>query len=253
MAAWSEEFIGAAGEPPDPGTWIAEVGGGGWGDAQLQTYTQPPANAQLTGDGRLRITARADEDDPGRITSARLTTRGRLTFRHGSVAARIKVPAGPGVWPALWMLGADIDAVGWPACGEIDVMEVVGGDPTAVHGTVHLPGHAGVGQGIGCRHDARAVLAEDFHVYSVDWDADRVAWRLDGREYFRVTRADLGGSWPFDRPFFLILNLAVGGRWPGNALAPESLPAEMLVDWIRFTGTGTEVTARPSRGSRPRG
>jgi beta-glucanase (GH16 family) len=237
MSTWSHEFVGPAGEPPDPAVWDAELGGGGWGDDQEQHYTAPPANAALTGDGKLRITARADDAVPGGISSARLTTRGRIAFRYGRVAARIKVPRGAGVWPAFWMLGTDIGEVGWPACGEIDVMEHAGSDPTAVFGTVHGPGYAGVGEGVGWRHPAGSVLSDDFHVYGVDWAPDRVAWHLDGREYFRVTPDSLPGPWPFDGSFFLILNLAIGGRWPGNAYAPSSLPAELLVDWIRITGT----------------
>jgi beta-glucanase (GH16 family) len=236
MSTWSHEFEGPAGAPPDATVWDAERGGGGWGDDQKQFYTAPPANAVLTGDG-LAITARADAAVPGGISSARLTTRGKVALRYGRFAARIRVPSGLGVWPAFWMLGTDIDEVGWPACGEIDVMEHVGSDPTAVFGTVHGSGYAGVGRGIGRRHPSGSILADDFHIYGVDWGRDHVAWHLDGREYFRVTPESLPGPWPFDHFFFLILNLAFGGRWPGNDPAPSSLPAGMLVDWVRVTGT----------------
>ena len=217
--------------------WLAEVGGGGWGDAQEQTYTQPPANAFLTGRGQLAIVARADTDLTGGVTSARLTTRGRVAFRYGVIAARIKVPAGAGVWPAFWMLGTDIDEVGWPACGEIDVMEYVGADPGAVHGTVHGPGYAGIGGGVGRRHLTASTLSDDFHTYAVEWEPGRLAWSIDGDEYFRVTPDTVPGPWPFDRPFFLLVNLAIGGRWPGNESAGSALPAELLVDWIRVDGS----------------
>ena len=219
-----DDFDGPAGAPPSPETWTTELGGGGWGDEQLQTYTRE--NARLTGDGCLAITARSDR------TSARLTTKGRVTARYGRVEARIKVPAGRGVWPAFWMLGADIDACGWPACGEIDVMEVVGSEPRTVHATVHCPGHAGVGGGIGSAHTLGRDLAEDFHVYGVDWAPDGITWRLDDVAYRTLARADVP-TWAFDGDMFLLVNLALGGRWPGNDLDATSLPATMLVDWVR--------------------
>jgi beta-glucanase (GH16 family) len=220
-----DDFDGPAGAPPGP-AWTAELGGGGWGDEQLQTYTQE--NAALDGHGCLAITARRD------LTSARLITKGRVTARHGRVEARIRVPAGPGVWPAFWMLGADIDAVGWPACGEIDVMEVVGSEPRTVHATVHCPGHAGVGHGLGAAHTVARDLAEDFHVYAVDWTPDQITWRLDDVAYRTLARADVP-AWAFDGDMFLLLNLAIGGGWPGNELDPNSLPATMLVDWVRVS------------------
>ena len=247
MMGWAQEFDGPAGAPPDPSVWVAELGGGGWGDDQLQSYSQPPANAYLTGSGQLAIVARDDADAPGGISSARLTTRGLVAFRYGRVAARIKVPSGAGVWPAFWMLGTDIDAVGWPACGEIDVMEHVGSDPTAVHGTVHGPGYAGIGHGVGHRFDSRSRLSDDFHTYAVAWSAASISWQLDGHEYFRVAAADVPGPWPFDKAFFLMINLAIGGRWPGNEPDASTLPAEMLIDWIRVDGSEVQESPHPGR------
>ena len=244
---WAQEFDGPAGAPPDPSVWVAELGGGGWGDDQLQSYSQPPANAYLTGSGQLAIVARDDADAPGGISSARLTTRGLVAFRYGRIAARIKVPSGAGVWPAFWMLGTDIDAVGWPACGEIDVMEHVGSDPTAVHGTVHGTGYAGIGHGVGHRFDTRSRLSDDFHTYAVAWSAASISWQLDGHEYFRVAAADVPGPWPFDKAFFLMINLAIGGRWPGNEPDASTLPAEMLIDWIRVDGSEVQESPHPSR------
>lgn len=241
---WSDEFAGRAGSPPDPSVWVAELGGGGWGDDQLQTYTRPPSNAALTGEGQLAITARGDITSSGSVTSARLTTRGRVAFRYGRIAARMKVPAGAGVWPAFWMLGADIGEVGWPACGEIDVMEYVGGDPTAVHATIHAPGYAGVGRGIGRRHALAAALADDFHTYAVDWSAERLTWLIDDDEYFHLTPDAVPGPWPFDQFFHLVLNLAIGGTWPGNTPTPSALPAELLVDWVRATDSEVRHTAQ---------
>ena len=146
------------------------------------------------------------------------------------------MPAGPGLWSAFWMLGTDIDDVGWPACGEIDVMEHVGRTPSAVHGTLHGPGYAGLAGGIGHAHDAGTDLGAGFHVYGVDWSADRVTWLLDGRPYGTLTPRDVPGPWPFDHDFYLLVNLAVGGDWPGNATAEPALPATMLVDWVRVHG-----------------
>jgi beta-glucanase (GH16 family) len=233
MAIWTQEFEGPAGSAPDPSAWIAELGGGGWGDDQLQSYTRPPANTYLTGSGQLAIVAREDPDVPGGISSARLTTRGLVSFQYGRIAARMKVPSAAGTWPAFWMLGTDIDTVGWPACGEIDVMEHVGSDPTAVHGTVHGTGYAGIGHGVGHRFDTGSPQSDDFHTYSVDWKPGSVSWRFDGDEYFRVTAEHVPGPWPFEKPFFLVINLAIGGRWQGNEPDASTLPAELLIDWIR--------------------
>jgi beta-glucanase (GH16 family) len=227
---WADEFDGPPGSPPDPAVWVPEVGGGGWGDDQLQHYTASPANAFVTGDGQLAVVARREA---GVVTSARLITHHRLHVRHGRVEARVKVPAGPGVWPAFWMLGTDIDRVGWPACGEIDVMEHVGSEPSTVHGTAHGPGYAGVGRGIGRAHDTGAALADDFHVYGVRWADEQISWYVDGVEYHRLTPDDVPGPWPYRGFFYLLLNLAVGGRWPGNSADGLTLPATMLVDWVR--------------------
>jgi beta-glucanase (GH16 family) len=231
---WLDEFDGPAGTPPSARHWRAELGDGGWGDDQLQRYTGDPANAALDGRGRLAITARRSA--AGAITSARLITKGLVAARHGRVEARIKVPAGRGMWPAFWLLGTDIDAVGWPRCGEIDVMEVVGSEPRTVHGTLHGPGHAGVGLGIGAAHDAGLDLTERFHVYAVDWAPGRITWSLDGAPYSTLGRADVpGGARVFEHDFFLLVNLAVGGSWPGNSTDDPPLPATMLIDWIRVT------------------
>lgn len=129
----------------------------------------------------------------------------------------MKVPGGRGTWPAFWMLGSNIDHVAWPACGEIDVMEHVGCNPGTVHGTLHAPGHSGLDGGHGQAHRARADLVGDFHTYSVDWNVDEISWLFDGHAYHWLTPADVpGGIWPFDQPFYLLVNLAIGGAWPGN-------------------------------------
>ena len=227
--AWSDEFDGPAGAPVDPSTWRFEVGGHGWGNDELQHYTDGMANAALDGAGCLALTARREPD--GRYTSARLISKDRVAFRHGLVTARIRVPGGRGIWPAFWMLGADIDAVGWPACGEIDVMENFGTDPHAVHGTVHGPGYAGRA-GVTGAHRAAVDLAADFHDYAVRWRPGHIAWLLDGQPYHAVTPDDLPGPWVFEHDFYLLLNVAVGGTF---SVPPDddALPRTMLVDHIR--------------------
>lgn len=231
---WLDDFDGPAGTAPDADIWSLESGGGGWGDQQVQHYA--PGNASLTGGGCLEIVARREPSPrgTGTITSARLVTKSRLTVQYGRIEARIKVPTGEGVWPAFWALGADIDDVGWPRCGEIDVMEYLGGDPQAVHGTVHGPGYAGVGLGFGRRLETPSELSDDFHDFAVSWGPDEIRWHLDGYDYHRVTPTDVPGPWPFRHPFYLLLNLAVGGNWPGHT-AHATLPAVMLVDWVRVT------------------
>jgi beta-glucanase (GH16 family) len=228
----SEELASAAEGAPNPQLWSAELGGGGWGCEQRQIYTADRSNVAITAAGHLAITARRQPD--GTITSARLMTKDRFTVQYGLIEARIKVPGGLGTWPAFWMLGSDIDEVGWPACGEIDIMEHVGSAPNTVHGTVHAPGYSGLAGGIGGTHVAVSDLSEDFHIYAVDWDGEQITWLLDGQPYHRMTPAQTPESiWPFRHGFYLVVNLAVGGAWPGNDTETPALPATLLVDWIR--------------------
>ncbi len=243
---WVDDFEGSAGSSPGP-WWVPEQGHGRWGDPrQLQWYTGRRENAALDGAGRLVLTARREPAalpgvaPAGAITSARLTTLGRLHLRYGSVEARIRVPGGLGTWPAFWMLGTDMADVGWPACGEIDVMEHVGSLPSTVHGTVHLPGRAGLDlpdsppAGIGTAHDAGVDLSEAFHDYAVQWEPDRITWMLDGHPYASIRREQVpGAGWPFDHDMYLLLNLAVGGSWPGNETDDPPLPARLLVERVR--------------------
>lgn len=236
---WTEDFQGLAGQPPDPDVWGYELGAGGWGCEQLQHYVSSTDNARLTGDGELAITARRVAD--GRVTSARLITRGRIAARYGRVEARIKVPAEPGSWSAFWMLGEDIDVVGWPACGEIDVMECVAIDPMRVFGTLHGPGYSGLDGGAGEAYEHKRPLAEDFHRYAVLWSPDRIEWLLDDRSYHQLTPTEVPGPWPFDHAFYLLLNLAIGGAWPGNSGVEPALPATMLVDWVRITTPSSDT------------
>lgn len=239
---WSDEFDDAAGTTFDRARWVADTGGGGWGNRERQFYTTRPANVAHDGAGHLVITALAEPDTSAyrcwyggcRYTSARLKTKGLMEQAYGRFEARLRVPAGQGIWPAFWMLGHDIDTVGWPACGEIDVMEHIGREPRVVHGTVHGPGYSGAA-GIGGADTLPRPLADDFHVFGVEWEPDEIRWYVDGRQYRRLTREDLpaGARWAFDHPHFLLLNVAVGGAWPGDPDATSTYPQRMMVDWVR--------------------
>lgn len=237
---WSEEFNGAAGLPVDPAIWQPEVGGHGWGNQELQYYTDSTENAALDGSGNLAIVVRRPDRQQRdarfggcEYTSARLISKDRVAFSYGLVQARIRLPRGRGVWPAFWMLGQNIDEVGWPQCGEIDVMENFGKDPTVVHGTVHGPGYAGAA-GITASREADASLADDFHVYSVHWEPERIRWYLDDELYSTLTPDDLQGNpWVFDHDFFLLVNVAVGGTFSQRPDSSASFPTTMLIDYVR--------------------
>jgi len=243
---WNDEFEGAEGAPPDPAKWGYEIGGEGWGNRELQYYTDHAENAALDGRGSLVLTARATTDSSSihrrcwygscRFTSARLFTHEKFSFTYGLVEARIKIPFGQGIWPAFWMLGENFGAVGWPACGEIDIMENIGREPGIVHGTVHGPGYSG-GNGIGGRYalpDGQ-MLKDDFHVFAVDWQPGIIRWYIDNHLYFELLRDQIpvGTSWPFDSPFFMLLNVAVGGEWPGAPDTTTIFPQVMLIDCVR--------------------
>lgn len=240
---WSDEFDGPAGAPASPRTWRPETGGHGWGNSELQYYTDGTANAALDGAGNLAITVR--RHDPrlagtrygGReYTSARLISKSLRSFRYGLIEARVKLPRGRGIWPAFWLLGEDIDQAGWPRCGEIDVMENFGVNPAVVAGTVHGPGYSGAG-GITASLDAGAPLCDDFHMYAADWEPGRIRWYADGTLYHTVTPADLHGRpWVFDHDFYLLINVAVGGRPSVPPDESVAFPQAMLVDYIRVHG-----------------
>jgi beta-glucanase (GH16 family) len=235
---WSDEFD--TGSRPDESRWVYDLGGGGWGNRELQTYTNRAENAALR-DGALVITARAEQwTGSDRIardyTSARLKTKDRVAQTYGKFEARIQVPRGQGLWPAFWALGVDIDAVGWPECGEIDVMENIGREPTTIHGTLHGPGYSGGGAMSASTSSADGrPFADAFHLYAVEWEPGEIRWYVDGRQYFSRNASDLpaGARWVFDRDHFLLLNVAVGGDWPGNPDATTTFPQEMKVDYVR--------------------
>jgi beta-glucanase (GH16 family) len=238
---WHDEFDGARGAPVDPQKWRHEVGGRGWGNAELEYYTARTENASLDGEGHLAIRAfretyTGEEGVTRSFTSARLKTQGLFEQAYGRFEASIKLPRGQGMWPAFWMLGGDISRVGWPGCGEIDIMEQIGREPAIVHGTIHGPGYSG-SQGIGAPYTlpSGAAFGDHFHLFAVEWRPRSIRWEVDGHVYETRTPADLpaGQHWVYDHPFFLILNVAVGGRWPGDPNETTTFPQTMLVDYVR--------------------
>lgn len=245
-AVFSDEFNGPRGTSFDSSKWTAETGGGGWGNQELQYYTGQTDNARLDGKGNLEIRAvpvpvnKALDCWYGkcRYTSARLITKGKFQFTYGRAEARIRVPEGAGVWPAFWMLGSDIDEVGWPECGEIDIMEFIGKEPSTVYGTLHGPGYSGdkaVSRSVSLAKSQK--VSSGFHVFAVEWEPTQIRWYLDGKVYSTLSPKDLptGSRWAFDKPHFLLLNFAVGGKWPGSPDSSTKFPQSMLIDYVRVT------------------
>lgn len=237
---WSDEFNTPNGSAPDPQKWTYDLGGKGWGNQELESYTNRPQNVYIH-NGMLVIQARketlASKDGVARdYTSARLKTRGLFTQTYGRIEARIKIPSGQGLWPAFWMLGDDVDKAGWPRCGEIDIMENIGREPSMVHGTIHGPGYSGA-RGISAAYSmpGGGRFADDFHIYAVEWRPQEIQFLVDGNLYATVLPTSLprGARWVFDHPFFIILNVAVGGGWPGNPDATTTFPQTMEIDYVR--------------------
>jgi beta-glucanase (GH16 family) len=238
--AWGDEFNGRSGSAIDANKWSFDIGGKGWGNHELETYTSRIANAHLE-NGSLVIKAMKETftgaDNITRdYTSARLLTKQKFSQTYGRFEARIKIPFGQGIWPAFWMLGDNIDRVQWPNCGEIDIMKNIGREPSVVHGTFHGPGYSG-GKGIGAAYTLAGgkKFSDDFHTFAVEWEPNVIRFYVDENLYQTRTSADLpqGASWVFDHPFFIILNVAVGGGWPGNPDTTTVFPQQMLVDYVR--------------------
>lgn len=234
--AWQDEFEGPAGQSPNPANWRFDVGTD-WGNAQLEYDTERPVNVALDGAGNLAITARRESYRGREYTSGRINTFGLFAQERGRFEARIRLPVGRGIWPAFWLLGNNFGAVGWPACGEIDIMEYRGQEPRVLHGSLHGPGYSG-GRAITRRYELPGPdgFDADFHVFGVEWQPGRITWTVDGTPYHTVTPENLprsGSDWVFEHPFFVILNVAVGGTFVGSPDASTVFPQTMLVDWVR--------------------
>ena len=241
---FKDEFNKAANTPIDATKWTVEIGGGGWGNEELQYYTNNIENAYHDGRGNLVIKAMKITPPLNlncwygncQYTSARLVTKEKFARKYGRFETRIKIPRGQGMWSAFWMLGNNVDTVGWSACGEIDVMENIGREPFTVHGTIHGPGYSGA-NAVGAPFDLanNQEFADDFHVYATEWTENKIAFYVDGKLYKTITPQDLpaGKDWVYDHPFFMILNLAVGGNWGGAPDETTVFPREMLIDYVR--------------------
>lgn len=237
---WQDEFNGGAGQSLDTTKWNFDIGDGtlyglppGWGNAQLEYDTDRPENVSLDGQGNLKIVAKKESYMGSAYTSARITTKGLFEKAYGRFEARLKLPWGQGLWPAFWMLGNDIDDVGWPTCGEIDIMEYRGQETSRVHGSLHGPGYSG-GNPVTDHYDlANARFDLDFHVFAVEWGTDYIDFYVDDTRYQSVKRGDVPGEWVYDHPFFIILNVAVGGNYVGLPDASTVFPQTMLVDYVR--------------------
>jgi beta-glucanase (GH16 family) len=230
---WSDEFDGASGAI-DGTKWVFDTGAGGWGNSELENYTNRTTNVRVNGAGQLEIVARAESFNGSNFTSGRINTSSKFTQQYGRFEARIKLPAGNGLWPAFWSLGNNIGSVGWPQCGEIDIMEVVR-DFTVNHGSAHGPGYSGGNPLTATFKLPSGSFSSDYHVFAMEWEPNQVRWYVDNTLYETRTPADIpaGTTWVYDHPFFILLNLAVGGNFPGSPDASTPFPATLSVDYVR--------------------
>jgi beta-glucanase (GH16 family) len=231
---WSDEFEGTQGQLPDDTKWGYDLGnGGGWGNQELQSYTNNPENVSLDGNGNLVITAIKNGNS---YTSARIKTQGKFSQTYGRFEARLKTPYGPGIWPAFWMLGDSGEV--WPQCGEIDIMELRGQQPSIIHGTVHGPGYS-AGNAVSAPYALKNSRFDlDYHVFAVEWDEKKIDFFVDGFLYNRITKNDVPGEWVYDHPFFMILNVAVGGTFLGYPTDQTPFPQKMTIDYVRVYSKG---------------
>ena len=219
---WSDEFDGSA---VNTSNWGFETGSGGWGNNEQEYYQ--PANATVA-DGNLVITVKKETVQSNLYTSARMTTKGKREFMYGKIEARIKISPGQGLWPAFWMLGANIDTVPWPASGETDIMEHVNAD-SLVYGTIHWNNNGHVQSG-----GKTVVPPAGYHIYSIEWDSTAIRWYVDGNKYHEANILNnINSTDEFHKPFFILLNFAIGGNWPGQNIDESKLPASMYVDYVR--------------------
>jgi beta-glucanase (GH16 family) len=229
---WQDEFDGTA---LDLTSWGFDVGGGGWGNNELQYYTNNRPDNVYLNNGKLVIQAKKEPFSGREYTSTRLLTKGKREFTFGRIDIRAKLPVDQGIWPALWMLGKKIDQVSWPACGEIDIMELVGKEPNNVYGTMHWAAANGSRVLDTKKYTLPSgTYADKFHVFSIVWEADKIEIFMDDISYSKFDKTKVGGAaYPFNEPFFLIFNVAVGGQWPGSPDATTTFPQQMVVDYVR--------------------
>ncbi|QQS30411.1 MAG: glycoside hydrolase family 16 protein [Sphingobacteriales bacterium] len=232
---WSDEFNGEAGTSPDSTKWTYDIGTGqnGWGNQELQYYTDRSQNVSMDGEGNLVITAIKELYAGSGFTSARLNTKGLFEQTYGRFEARLKTPYGPGIWPAFWLLGSNIETVNWPQCGEIDIMELRGQHPQIINGTLHGPGYSGGNSITGAYGLENDRYDSNFHTFAVEWFPDRIDFFVDDYLYQRIEPNEVNGEWVYDHPFFMILNVAVGGNYVGFPTEQTPFPQKMIIDYIR--------------------
>ncbi len=234
---WSDEFNGAAGVLPDATKWSYDIGTGtnGWGNSELEYYTNRPQNISMDGNGNLVITAIKESYQGAAYTSARIKTKGIFEQKYGRFEARLKTPFGQGLWPAFWMLGNNVDTATWPLCGEIDIMELRGQTPNIIQSTIHGPGYSGT-NGISATNGLiNSRYDNQFHLFAVEWDETKLDFFVDDYLFKRIQKSEVEtkGQWVYDNPFFLILNVAVGGNFVGNPSSLTPFPQTMTIDYVR--------------------
>ncbi len=227
---WSDEFDG--GGTPDQSKWGYDLGGGGWGNNELQAYTNSPDNVYQSG-GNLVIVARRQQSGSNAYTSGRLLTKGKQSFRYGRIDVRAKLPKGKGIWPAIWMLGTDIDQNTWPRCGEIDIMELRGSQFREFLTTMHFGNSTADHRSKGVTQPQAFDLTDAYHVWSVVRSKDQMRFFFDGQQYYTFTGSD-ASPYPFNNPFFMVLNVAVGGDFDGNPDASTTFPQQLMVDYVKY-------------------
>jgi len=225
---WSDNFDSLK---LDASKWSFDIGSGGWGNSELETYTNSSANLSMDGNGHLMI--KALQPSSGVYTSARIKSKNLFSQTYGRIEASIKTPYGPGIWPAFWMLGSNIDTVGWPQCGEIDIMEQQGQAPNINHGSVHGPGYSGASAITKAYQLPNGRFDTDYHLYAIEWGPDYIDFFVDNFLYEVITPGDVTGNWVFNHPFYILLNVAVGGTYVGWPTSSTPFPQTMYVDYVK--------------------
>jgi beta-glucanase (GH16 family) len=222
----------------DTSLWSYDIGDGssqglsGWGNNELQYYTDRPENVKVE-DGILNITARKEAYEEASYTSGRILTKLNFDQKYGRFEARMKLPWGQGLWPAFWLLGADIDEVGWPQTGEIDIMEYRGQEPTRIHGSVHGPGYSGA-EAVSKSYNLDGDRFDtDFHVFGIEWGKDYINFYVDDDLYNQITPEDVDGEWVYNKPFYILINMAVGGSFVGSPTEDTVFPQTLEIDYVR--------------------
>ncbi|CDW84395.1 glycoside hydrolase family 16 [Stylonychia lemnae] len=222
---WNDEFNGTS---IDSSKWNHDIGGNGWGNEELEYYTDRAENSYVKG-GFLHIQGLKEDYNGSQYTSARINSLGKFSQKFGKFEIRAKLPTGQGVWPAFWMLGDNLNQVGWPTCGDIDVFEMIGKQPSVAHGSLHAKGLDTTKE-----YTSQQGFADDYHTFGIEWYPSKVDFYIDGNTYFSVDKSTTQGDWPYDRnSFFIILNLAIGGNWPGNPDETTNFPALYTIDYVR--------------------